>query len=269
MQGLEGSGYRKASGLNPARTQRTCERFPWHNPRMIPLLKCQVASIFRNTDRPLLGFCFNLPSKDQTAKGRELENASPPQPENVSPIVARIGAQDVTINLITLPLCNDALNGQRILIGVLPNAELGLTCARRQPEGYPATPVSLGDHIRKRRMKLGLLQREVGQRIGASVATVWLWESNRVEPELKWMPAILDFLGYDPTPAGRNLGERLVRHRVRLGWTQKRLAEALRVDQTTLARWETGQKAPWGKYAERIASLLQPETYVTIGTLVE
>lgn len=200
VQGLEGSGYRKASGLNPARTQRTCERFPWHNPRMIPLLKCQVASIFRNTDRPLLGFCFNLPSKDQTAKGRELENASPPQPENVSPIVARIGAQDVTINLITLPLCNDALNGQRILKG--SSLTCHLTLRRRKPlaQGYPAEPVTLGQHLRKRRMDLGLLQKDVARRIGSCVASVWLWESDRAEPELKWMPAILDFLGYDPGP---------------------------------------------------------------------
>lgn len=110
-------------------------------------------------------------------------------------------------------------------------------------------------------MELGLLQREVGQRIGASVATVWLWESNRVEPELKWMPAILDFLGYDPTPAAQTLGQRLVRHRTRLGWTQRRLAQALRVDQTTLARWETGKRAPWGEYSERVAALLQEQIH--------
>lgn len=109
-------------------------------------------------------------------------------------------------------------------------------------------------------MELGLLQREVGQRIGASVATVWLWETNRVAPELKWMPAIIGFLGYDPTPPGRTAAEQLVQHRTRLGWTQKRLAEELGVDPTTLSRWETGERIPWGKYIERIAGVLRERT---------
>lgn len=104
-------------------------------------------------------------------------------------------------------------------------------------------------------MDLGLLQREVGQRIGASVATVTLWEKGRVEPGLKWVPAILEFLGHDPRPVPDTLGKRLVRYRQCRAWSQKRLAEALEVDPTTLSRWELGKKAPWGVYAIRVLAL--------------
>lgn len=99
-------------------------------------------------------------------------------------------------------------------------------------------------------MDLGLLQRDVARRIGACVASVWLWESERAVPGLKWVPAIIGFLGYDPTPPARTIGERLVHYRTRLGWTQKRLAEALEIDQTTLGRWGDRSAGPVGKVRE-------------------
>ena len=128
---------------------------------------------------------------------------------------------------------------------------------------YPKELKTLGDHIRKRRLDLGLLQRDVAERVGAAVASLWVWENECREPELKFMPAIIAFLGDDPRPDAEMLGERLVRYRVGKGWSQKRLAEALRVDPTTLSRWERKEKSPWGVYAERVAKLLangQPES---------
>jgi transcriptional regulator with XRE-family HTH domain len=51
--------------------------------------------------------------------------------------------------------------------------------------------------------------------------------------------------------------ERLVQRRSVLGFTQKEAAVRIGIDQSTLARWERGQKEPWGKYialAERFLS---------------
>ena len=89
---------------------------------------------------------------------------------------------------------------------------------------------------------------------------MWLWENQQAEPELKWMPAILAFLEYDPQPAGQTTGERLVRFRKARGWSQKRLASALHVDPTTLSRWELGKRVPWGIYLDRVAGLLSGAT---------
>lgn len=65
---------------------------------------------------------------------------------------------------------------------------------------YPATLERIGDRIRKRRLDLGMLQKNVAQRIGASVASLWLWENKRGDPELKWLPDILEFLATTPDP---------------------------------------------------------------------
>ncbi|MSU51334.1 MAG: helix-turn-helix domain-containing protein [Opitutus sp.] len=117
-------------------------------------------------------------------------------------------------------------------------------------------PRTLGDHIRRRRIDLKLLQKEVGQHMGVHCLSVWNWERNRTEPELKHQPAIIAFLGYDPLPLPTTLAERLVQHRRSRGWSQKRLAAELDVDPTTLARWERGEKTPWGPYVVRVKALV-------------
>ena len=70
------------------------------------------------------------------------------------------------------------------------------------------------------------------------------------------MPAIIAFLGYNPKPKPEALPEQLVWFRKGKGWTQKDFAKALGVDQTTLARWERGERAPTGKYHALITAFL-------------
>jgi hypothetical protein len=40
------------------------------------------------------------------------------------------------------------------------------------------------------------------------------------------LPAIIEFLGYNPPPAAKTLGERLVRHRTSLGLSQAVASES-------------------------------------------
>jgi hypothetical protein len=51
-----------------------------------------------------------------------------------------------------------------------------------------------------RRLDLNLLQQDVGQPIRGSVSDVWNWENNRVSPAVRFIPAIIAFLGYNPMP---------------------------------------------------------------------
>lgn len=55
----------------------------------------------------------------------------------------------------------------------------------------------IGEHIRKRRFDLGLLQIEVTKQIGVTKSTVWNWEHG-TEPKLRHIPKIIEFLGYMP-----------------------------------------------------------------------
>src|SRR3977135_2698991 len=87
---------------------------------------------------------------------------------------------------------------------------------------------TVGDHIRRRRLTLKLLQRQVAQQLGVNHATITNWETNSAQPTLKYMPAIIKFRGYNPLPPPpTGLGERLVRCRTTLGITQSELARQL------------------------------------------
>jgi transcriptional regulator with XRE-family HTH domain len=59
-------------------------------------------------------------------------------------------------------------------------------------------PSSIGEHLRRVRLDRDLWQKDVAREIGCSAASLLNWEKGRAEPELRFLPAILRFLGYDP-----------------------------------------------------------------------
>jgi transcriptional regulator with XRE-family HTH domain len=120
----------------------------------------------------------------------------------------------------------------------------------------PVAPQTVGDHIRKRRLGLKLLQREVAEQVGVDTTSLFNWEGNRSNPEIRYMPAVIRFLGYDPQPAANTTGERLVRQRTSLGLSQKESAERIGVDASTLAKWERGEREPAGGFLERVERFL-------------
>jgi transcriptional regulator with XRE-family HTH domain len=65
------------------------------------------------------------------------------------------------------------------------------------PKGYPPKPVSLGDHLRKRRLDLGLRQAQLAERIGVTESTVWNWEHGTT-PAPQYHARIIELLGYQP-----------------------------------------------------------------------
>ncbi len=109
--------------------------------------------------------------------------------------------------------------------------------------------------MRKRRLDLGLLQKEVADQIGVSAPTVYRWESNETTPPVRFLPRIIQFLGCNPLPTPRTVAERLLRARKALGLTQKAMARQLGVDPTTLAKWERGKSHAPGKLMIRIRLL--------------
>ena len=113
---------------------------------------------------------------------------------------------------------------------------------------YPTEIKTLGDHIRKRRLDLGLFQKQVAKFIGVTTSTVTNWEKNRNKPECKHYPKITDFLGYCPYEQLESIGERLRRNRFYLGKTQAEMAEMLNVDPTTLSRWERNISSTSSRY---------------------
>ena len=138
----------------------------------------------------------------------------------------------------------------------LPRCHVRLRGQKAPPSAYPRGLRTLGDHLRKHRLDLSLLQREVAVRIGADGATVTNWELNHTQPALRFMPAIYRFLGYVPFPLTGGVGERLRAHRIIRGWSQKRFARELGVDPSTLAKWEREERVPTGGFLCRIQAVL-------------
>jgi transcriptional regulator with XRE-family HTH domain len=121
------------------------------------------------------------------------------------------------------------------------------------------TPTELntvGDHIRRKRLDLKMLQREVAERIGVGETSVFTWEANASQPDLKYMPAVIRFLGYNPLPPATGWGGRLGRHRTSLGMTREEAAKRLGVDPGTLAKWERGESEPASGSLERAERFL-------------
>jgi site-specific DNA recombinase len=123
----------------------------------------------------------------------------------------------------------------------------------------PTEPHSIGDHIRTRRLGLKMFQREVAEQLGVNKISVFNWETNTSTPEIRYMPAIIDFLGYDPLPQANTVAEQLVRQRTSLGLSQKESAERLGVDPGTLAKWERGDREPTGVFLARVKQFLGDE----------
>lgn len=123
----------------------------------------------------------------------------------------------------------------------------------------PAQPQTVGDHIRRRRLGLKMLQREVAEQLGVDKTTVFNWEANTANPGIDYMPGIIRFLGYNPLPAANGRGERLLRHRTSLRLTQEDAARHLGVDPSTLAKWERGEREPTGVLLGRVKRFLCDE----------
>lgn len=138
-------------------------------------------------------------------------------------------------------------------MAALPFCRVRLRAEKPRSTAYPREPKTLGDHLRKRRLDLGLLQKDVATEIGVDLKTLCNWERQRTEPEIRFLPAIFRFLGTDPRPLRVTFPERLRAARTALGLSQKALAWRLRIDPGTVARWEAGRGRPRGRFSKLLA----------------
>ena len=124
----------------------------------------------------------------------------------------------------------------------MPYGPIALKSFKRR--AYVAHPSTLGEHLKKRRLELGLLQKQAADRLGVSQQGYVAWELRRKKPVARYVPAIINFLGYDPWPRGESLGARLQTRRREKGLTQRQAASELGIDDTTYLRYERDEWAP-------------------------
>jgi transcriptional regulator with XRE-family HTH domain len=140
-----------------------------------------------------------------------------------------------------------------------PQYRLVLPRPRTYPRGYPLELAKISDHIRKRRLDLGLLQIEVAATIGVSENTVWNWEHG-TEPELINIPAVLAFLGYIPWECPSDPVSRLAHFKKVKGLSLQRLGPLMGRDPEQLADWLSGRNAPIERNRRMIAEFLDGQS---------
>ena len=130
----------------------------------------------------------------------------------------------------------------------------------------------IGRQIRRARQIAGLTQAEVRDQLGLGYATVSQWECGRQPPTLRNFlalvrllgPPLLELLGLDGLASAGHmderpvagLGETIRAARMRAGMSQQKLADQLRVKQSTVSQWERGAIRPTSENLRRLRGLL-------------
>lgn len=127
-----------------------------------------------------------------------------------------------------------------------------VTFKAQKPKDYSETPQTLGQHLKKRRRELGLLQRDAAERMGIDLWTYRNWESDATAPVAARFRPIIQFLGYDPSPEPKTLADRLAAKQRALGATLSQVAQQLGWDPGSLRRYVDGR---WRLSPERAAKL--------------
>ena len=144
-------------------------------------------------------------------------------------------------------------NSQR-RVAFLPWARARLKASK--PKDWTDKPVTLGDHLKKARRDRGLLQREVAKVLRVDSMSLVNWEKNRTKIGARFVPALIQWLGYDPLPSPNSFGEWIAVERTRRGLARRALAAALRWDEKTVRKYEEGRRLPDGSRLEQLRLVL-------------
>jgi transcriptional regulator with XRE-family HTH domain len=137
-----------------------------------------------------------------------------------------------------------------------------------EKKGYPTSPKTIGEMIRKRRLDLGLLQREATEQLGCDKMTIVNWERGHTTPQVAHMARVIAFLGFNPIDAGATIAERLVNFRKTRGITQKAFASRIGIDQGTLGKWKRGKRKPMGLFLSAVLEAMDEKVAQSVASAV-
>jgi len=83
-------------------------------------------------------------------------------------------------------------------------------------------------------------QKIVAKLLDVCPETLFGWERNKREPDVRYYPGIMNFLGYCPVCPIANFGDRVRVTRVHRGLTLKAAARSMDIDSVTLRKIELG-----------------------------
>jgi DNA-binding XRE family transcriptional regulator len=102
-------------------------------------------------------------------------------------------------------------------------------------------------------------QSDVAILLNCTTQSIRFWETGRTCPTNKYMVGVLKFLGYDPRPGTKNLGEKIKQYRTRHGMGQRELAKRLGVDPSSIWAWETEAYRPTSRHMSTLENVLSAD----------
>ena len=132
--------------------------------------------------------------------------------------------------------------------------KFSISTLKSKSYGYPTELKTIGDHLRAKRMDLNIHQKLQSTQLGCGHLSLVNWELNHHQPTLKFMPKIVEFLGYDPLPKPKGFMEELDRYRVLKGWSINRLALKIGIPYDSLKYWFKDNHPPTSSNMSRIES---------------
>lgn len=127
----------------------------------------------------------------------------------------------------------------------MPICQITLKASKPSKKPYPKELVTIGDHIKKKRLDLNLFQKDVARIVGVKKESICNWENSWSKPKVYLLPKIIEFLGYVPfAQMNQTLGDKIKSFRKELGLSQRKLAKLWGFDQTTIRDWENGRHSP-------------------------
>jgi DNA-binding transcriptional regulator YiaG len=145
----------------------------------------------------------------------------------------------------------------RTRINSFPFSRYAKTTQKPHPQGYPEQPKTIGEHLKKKRMDLGLYQAEAARLLDVSEDCLCYWENERNKPRLYQYPAIIAFLGYYPFDHEiATFGGKIRRYKYEHGLSNEKLATLLEVDEGTVANWERNKRLPLARSLNKVLSVI-------------
>jgi len=122
-----------------------------------------------------------------------------------------------------------------------PSVTLRLRNGRAPNPAVPRECITLGDHIRKKRIERKQSQSHLAKSFKVTADTVTNWELNRNNISRLYYPIIEEYLGYLPIEITiTDMARKLISYRWKYSLSIKRLASELGVDYTILTKAEKG-----------------------------
>ena len=126
------------------------------------------------------------------------------------------------------------------------------------PPELSQEPVTLGDHLRRRRLELGLYQKDVAAQIGVTTSTIWNWEHGWTV-DFRYIPQIITFLGYNPIPCPDDIIEKLAWFKQINGLTLEQLGVEMGREPEQVGEWLIGRHRPCQSNRKMIEGFLQSQ----------